>query len=100
MLDRRRHRADHSPELHDRHLAQDKTHAAHDAGAALAAEGQRRRDPFAGRPGDRERQDASRPPVPRPAVHGPLTTKIVQSMILPICDITDVSREWRMAVWP
>ena len=27
-------------------------------------------------------------------------TKIVQSMILPIRDMTEVSREWRMAVWP
>ena len=33
-------------------------------------------------------------------MHGPLTTKMVQSMILPIFDITEVSREWRMAVWP
>ena len=36
------------------------------------------------------------PPRPRPAVLGPLITKIVQSMILPIFDITVVSREWRI----
>ena len=40
------------------------------------------------------------PPRPRPAVLGPLTTKIVQSITLPIFDITDVSRECRIAVWP
>ena len=36
------------------------------------------------------------PPGPSPAMHGPLTTKIVQSMILPIFDMTVVSREWRI----
>ena len=31
---------------------------------------------------------------------GPLTTKTVQSIALPIFDITAVSREWSIAVWP
>src|SRR5262249_54738570 len=33
------------------------------------------------------------PPIPSPAVEGPFTTKIVHSMILPMRDMTDVSRE-------
>ena len=47
-----------------------------------------------------ENDSTPSPPRPSPAVHGPLTTKMVQSMILPIRDMTVVSREWRMAVWP
>ena len=40
------------------------------------------------------------PPRPRPAGLGPLMTKTVQSISLPIFDITDVSRECSTAVWP
>ncbi len=32
--------------------------------------------------------------------YGPLTTKTVVAIALPIFDITDVSREWSIAVWP
>src|SRR5262249_31585350 len=47
-----------------------------------------------------ENERTPSPPSPNPAVDGPLITKIVQSMILPIRDITEVSRECRTAVCP
>ena len=53
------------------------------------------------RSGRRSRTTARpRRPGRAPAGLGPLTTKTVQSISLPIFDITEVSREWRIAVWP
>ena len=100
MLDRRRDCAYHPPELHFPSPRSNESHAAHDAASDA---GDRRlmawSTPSPVGPAI-ENDKTPSPPRPRPAVHGPLTTKIVQSMILPIFDITDVSREWSTAVWP
>src|SRR5262245_4305492 len=103
MLDRRGHRADHPPELHRGNSRFERTQT-NLIPPTIAVRRWRQKVSGVVTPSPvgpaMEKERTPSPPRPSPAGLGPLTTNTVQSMTLPIFDMTEVSREWRIAVWP